>query len=72
VRGLASSSDPAASVDGAGYGVLDDGEGPARPPPTKRRLLAVADRPIQYVCLAHPLSGRFPGGATRCLNCGGI
>jgi hypothetical protein len=61
---LASGSDPAASVDGAGYGVLDDGEGPARPPrppPTKRRLLAAADRPIQYVRLAHPLSGRFLG-----------
>lgn len=35
----------------AGNGVLDDGEGPARPPrpaPAQCRFLAAADRPIQY------------------------
>lgn len=37
----------------AGHGVLDDREGPPRPPrpaPAQRRLLAAADRQIQYVC----------------------
>jgi hypothetical protein len=59
---LASCSDLSAAGDGAGYGVLHDGEGPARPPrpaPTQRRLLAAADRPIQYVRLPHPVTGRF-------------
>jgi hypothetical protein len=39
------------SLHSAGHGVLDDGEGPPRPPrpaPAQRRLLAAADRPIQY------------------------
>jgi len=45
-------SDAAGWLAAAGYRVLDDGEGPPRrprPAPAQRRLLAAADRQIQYV-----------------------
>jgi malate dehydrogenase (decarboxylating) len=59
----------------AGHGVLDDREGPPRPPwpaPAQRRLLAAADRQIQYVCPRpdepiHCLLWLL-GFATRCMN----